>query len=130
MAWYVDTSAFLKLVVEEDHSAALRAWAEDYDEALFSSDLMRAEALRASRRHSPSALATTRAHLDAITLLTVSRAAYDMAAELGPTILRTLDALHLAIALGVGSGLEGVVTYDARLASAAEHQGVTVITPT
>lgn len=38
---------------------------------------MRAEALRSSRRHSPSAPAATRAHLDAILLLAVSRAAYD-----------------------------------------------------
>ena len=129
MAWYVDTSAFLKLVVEEEHSAALRGWAEANEESLFSSDLMRVEALRSARRHSPAALAATRDRLDAVALLTVGRAAYDMAAELDPAILRTLDALHLSVALGVGNNLEGVVTYDHRLASAADLFGVAVATP-
>lgn len=129
MAWYVDTSAFLKLVVEEDHSAALRRWAEANEESLFSSDLMRVEALRSARRHSSSALAATRGHLDAIALVTVTRAAYDMAAELDPAILRTLDALHLSVALGVGNELEGIVTYDDRLASASALFGVTVARP-
>ena len=129
MAWYVDTSAFLKLVVEEEHSAALREWAEANEKSLFSSDLMRVEALQSARRHSPAALAATRDRLDAVALLTVGRAAYDMAAALDPAILRTLDALHLSVALGVGNNLEGVVTYDLRLASAAALFGVAVATP-
>jgi predicted nucleic acid-binding protein len=130
MAWYVDTSAFLKLVVEEDHSDAFRRWAEANEEGLFSSDLMRVEALRSARRHSPPALAAARDGLDAIALLPVTRAAYDMAAELDPGVLRTLDALHLAVALTAGDELEGVGTYDDRLASAATLHGVRVAKPT
>ncbi|MGH9190102.1 MAG: type II toxin-antitoxin system VapC family toxin [Acidimicrobiales bacterium] len=130
VAWYVDTSAFLKLVVEEEHSGAFRTWAEANDESLFSSDLMRVEALRSANRHSPSALAATRQRLDAIALLAVTRAAYDMAVELSPAILRTLDALHLAVALGIGDELDGVVTYDDRLASAVASHGVTAVMPT
>jgi predicted nucleic acid-binding protein len=128
--WYVDTSAFLKLVVEEEHSGALRKWSEADEERLFSSDLMRVEALRSARRHSPAAVAAARDRLDSVALLPVTRAAYDMAAELDPAILRTLDALHLAIALGVGDELEGIVTYDDRLAAAATLHGVTVAKPT
>jgi len=130
LAWYVDTSAFLKLIVEEEHSSALRRWAEAHEESLFSSDLMRVEALRAARRHSPAALAATRDHLDTVALLQVTPADYELAGELHPAILRTLDALHLAVALGVGSDLEGVATYDDRLAAAARLHGVTVATPT
>ncbi|MGH3851467.1 MAG: PIN domain-containing protein, partial [Pseudonocardiaceae bacterium] len=55
MAWYVDTSAFLKLVVAEEHSEEFRAWAETNEQSLFSSDLMQVEALRAAHRHSPAA---------------------------------------------------------------------------
>ena len=51
MACYVDTSAFMKLVVAEDDSDALRAWVEQTDEDLVASDLLRTEALRAARRH-------------------------------------------------------------------------------
>ncbi len=130
MAWYLNTSAFLKLVVEEDHSPALRRWAEANEEGLFSSGLMRVEALRSARRHSPAALAATRDRLDAIALLHVASAAYELVAELDPAILRTLDALHLAVALGLGNELEGVATYDHRLASAASLYGITVAAPT
>ncbi len=130
MAWYVDTSAFLKLVVEEDHSPAFRRWAEANEEGLFSSDLMRVEALRSARRHSSAALAATRDRLDAVALLHVTSATHELAAELDPAILRTLDALHLAVALGLGSELEGVATYDDRLASAASLYGITIATPT
>ena len=130
MAWYVDTSAFLKLVMEEDHSAAFRAWAEADDQDLFSSELMRVEALRTAHRHSAAALSATRQCLDAVTLVVVNRAAYDLAAELSPSILRTLDALHLASAMGFSDELEGIVTYDDRLASAAAAHGVATLSPT
>jgi predicted nucleic acid-binding protein len=129
VAWYVDTSAFLKLVVEEDHSGPLRRWAEANEDGLFSSVLMRVEALRSVRRHSPSALAATRDRLDTVALLPVTRAAYDLAAELDPAVPRTLDAVHLAVALGLGNDLEGVATYDDRLASAATLYGVPVAKP-
>ncbi len=130
MAWYVDTSAFLKLIVEEEHSGALRRWAEANEEGLFSSRLMRVEALRSARRHSRPALAATRDRLDTVALLPVTNAAYDLAAELDPAVLRTLDALHLAVALAIGDELEGVATYDDRLASAATLHGVAVAKPT
>jgi predicted nucleic acid-binding protein len=44
--------------------------------------------------------------------------------------MRTLDALHLAIALSLGDDLDGLVTYDSRMADAARRHGVTVIGPT
>ena len=64
MAWYVDTSAFLKLVVSEEHTSALRSWATEETRVLFSSDLLRTEALRVARRHSTQAAQTARDHLD------------------------------------------------------------------
>jgi len=88
---------------------------------------MRVDALRSARRHSPSALAATRDRLDTVALLPVTRAAYDLAAELDPAVLRTRDVLHLAVALP--NELEGVATYDDRLASAAALYAVTVAKP-
>ncbi len=46
------------------------------------------------------------------------------AAELDPSILRSLDAVHLATALSAGDRLEGVVTYDQRLEAACSAHGV------
>lgn len=44
--------------------------------------------------------------------------------------LRSLDALHLATALEVRDELDGLVTYDARMAETATTLGVTVLAPT
>ncbi|MFT7607756.1 MAG: putative nucleic acid-binding protein [Candidatus Aldehydirespiratoraceae bacterium] len=48
---------------------------------------------------------------------------------LDPSVLRSLDALHLATALDLGDDPEGLVTYDDRLADAAEANGVAVVSP-
>jgi predicted nucleic acid-binding protein len=129
MAWYVDTSAFLKLVVSEEHTSAFRSWATEEERVLFSSDLLRTEALRVARRHSPHAAQTARDHLDVLTLVRLPTSVFERAAELDSDILRTLDAVHLAAALSIGDELSGLVTYDARLADAATIHGVAVVTP-
>ena len=51
------------------------------------------------------------------------------AAKADPPALRSLDAIHLASALSLGSELEAFVTYDARLADAAREAGLTVVAP-
>ena len=124
MTYYLDTSAFLKLVVAERETTSLLAWANEADAEFFASDLLRTEALRAARRHSPEALLEVRSRLDAVTLLAVSTDICERAAELDPGILRTLDALHLATALTLADDLEGIVTYDVRLTDAAALHGV------
>jgi len=49
LVWYVDTSAFLKLVIDEESSKAMRDWSLRHD-SLWSSHLLRTEALRAAQR--------------------------------------------------------------------------------
>lgn len=44
-------------------------------------------------------------------------------------VLRSLDAIHLASALSMGSELDALITYDVRLADAARAAGLTVVTP-
>jgi len=129
MAHYLDTSAFMKLVIQERGSKAMRTWATADGIQLVSSDLLRTEALRAARRHSPDAHRQARTLLDAVSLLTISAEICERAAELDPSILRSLDALHLASALALGDDLEAVVTYDDRLAEACDAHGVTVLAP-
>lgn len=129
MAWYLDTSAFLKLVVSESRSAAMTKWARGHADDLCSSDLLRTEALRVARRHSPEALTRARAALDTIVILRLTADLFDHAADLDPGILRTLDALHLAAALSLGDELDAVVTYDLPLTEAAALHGVSVLTP-
>lgn len=55
MAYYLDTSALVKLVVTEAESASLRAWITKTEAVAVSSDLARTELARAVRRGSPHA---------------------------------------------------------------------------
>ena len=130
MAFYLDTSAAVKLVVLEAESSAMTAWLQAHDGQLVSSDLLRTELLRVIRRAAPEQMQRARAVLDSITLLTFPPATFERAAELDPDGLRSLGALHLAAALELGDELDGVVTYDERLARAAQLRGVGVIAPT
>ena len=56
MAYYLDTSAAVKLVVAERDTTALTAWLGDHDDEVVSGDLLRTELLRATRRGAPHAM--------------------------------------------------------------------------
>ncbi len=129
MPYYLDTSAAVKLVVAEAGSAALRSWLAGLDAEVVSSDLLRTELLRATRRGAPAQMRQARAVLDSVTLMSVPAATFERAGEVGPDSLRSLDALHLAAALELGDELQGVVTYDERLAGAAAAHGIEVVAP-
>jgi predicted nucleic acid-binding protein len=129
VAYYLDTSAAVKLVVAERGSAAMSRWATEHADQVVSSDLLRTELLRATRRGAPEAMPRARALLDSITLVSVPTATFERAAELDPSIMRSLDALHLAAALDIGDELDGLVTYDDRMADAAALLGIAVVSP-
>ena len=125
----MDTSAFVKLVVAEPETEALRAWLTADDRDPVACDLVRTELLRAVRRVAPDRVVDARAVLDVVTLIEVSTAIFETAARVDPTTLRSLDALHVAAALDLGDDLVGLVTYDERLADAAALNGISVVSP-
>jgi predicted nucleic acid-binding protein len=129
MAFYLDTSALVKLVVAEAETAALLAWLKAADRAPVSCDLARTELLRAVRRAAPDRVVQARTVLDSVTLIAVSTAMFEEAGRLDPTLLRSLDAVHLAAALALGDDIEGLVTYDDRLSDAAARNGLVVSAP-
>jgi predicted nucleic acid-binding protein len=51
----------------------------------------------------------------------------NLAELVAPTVLRTLDAIHLAAAILLE--VDVVVTYDRRLAEACRHNGLAVVSP-
>ena len=125
MSFYLDTSALVKLVVHEPETDGLRDWLAETPRDPVVSDLARTELLRAVRRVAPELLV-----LDALTITEVTTAVFEAAGRLDPSILRTLDAIHVAAALDLGDDLEGMVTYDERLAQAAQQNGILVAAPT
>ena len=129
MAFYIDTSALVKLVVGETETVALRSWLQEEDRDLVACDLARTELMRSVRRVVPDRALQARSVLDAVTLVDVTAAVFEVAGRLDPVGLRSLDAVHLAAALDLGDDLEGLVTYDDRLADAAIANGVPVVAP-
>ncbi len=129
MAFYIDTSALVKLVVGEAETVALRSWLQEVDRDLVACSLARTELIRSVRRVVPDRALQARSVLDAVTLVDVTAAVFEAAGRLDPVGLRSLDAIHLASALDLGDDLEGLVTYDDRLADAAMANGIPVVAP-
>jgi predicted nucleic acid-binding protein len=125
---YLDTSAFLKLVVPEAESAALRTDVSSGGD-LVSSALLLVEGRRAAARYGPRALQRAEAGIAAVTLLALDEAVLERAAVLEPPTPRSLDALHLASALDLGGDLGRFYCYDERLSAAARELGIDVRTP-
>lgn len=128
-ALYLDSSAFVKLAVEEPETAALREHLAQRGSRRVSSALLRTESLRAVRHLGAEAVATVREGLRRIDLVAIDDRILDAAGTLEPRVLRTLDAIHLATAMAVGDDLELIVTYDERMVEAARLLGLSTATP-
>src|SRR5207244_10672674 len=93
-----------------------------------SAALLRVELLRAVRRAGlPRLMEGARRQLASIHLIRLDDDLLERAAGLEPITMRSLDAIHLAAAVGLGADLAAVVTYDARISRAAQAIGLPVI---
>jgi len=127
-ATYLDSSAIVKLVVEEPESRALRRHLRRR-RPLVSSALARTEVLRALLQEGDAAIARGRAALARIDMIRVNDRVLDAAGVLLPPDLRSLDAIHLTSATLLGSDLGQLVTYDQRMSAAARQLGLHVASP-
>jgi predicted nucleic acid-binding protein len=129
----VDTSALVKLLVEETETDAVRAELQRRDVVATSviTEIELARAAARARQRGATALddvavwAITAATLELELTPEIRRAA----AALQPSAVRSLDAIHLATAASLGDDLAGLLTYDIRMQDAAVALGVTVIAP-
>jgi len=127
---YLDTSAALKLLVEEAESGELAAVLDAAIRAgdrLVASMLLLTELHCAARRRGNGILiSSVTTVLDGLLLVDVERSDLVTAAtsEWG---LRSADSIHLATALRIEA--DTMVTYDAELQAAAARTGLTVVAP-
>lgn len=127
---YFDSSALLKLLFEERESADLAQWVtEQANTSAVSSELVKVEVLRATRRIDPQVVPTARRLLTQLDLIPLSSDLVALAADVGRDLLRSLDAIHLASAISLGPALTTLVAYDARLMGAAVEAGIPAIQP-
>jgi predicted nucleic acid-binding protein len=126
---YLDASAVVKLLVREAETTALRRGLKSWPRRA-SSALLRVELLRTVRRAGlPRLMEGARRQLASIDLIRLDDDLLERASEIEPSTVRSLDAIHLATALDLGSDLAAVVTYDTRMSIAAQALGLPVIAP-
>ena len=128
-ALYLDSSAFVKLIVAEPGTNEVRDFVGRTPARRAASALLRTEALRAVRHLGPEALAGVREALRRVDLVAIDDRILDAAGSIGPGPLRTLDAIHLATAMALGDDLQAIVTYDERMADAARALGLPTASP-
>jgi predicted nucleic acid-binding protein len=124
---YVDSSAFVKLLVDEPESEALEAYMRGSD--LLTSVLTLIEVHRSVRRSDSQRDISVGDVFDGVQIRALDDEVVDQASALQPLALRTLDAIHLATALDLRSELDAFITYDVRLAEAARTQRLPVVSP-
>jgi predicted nucleic acid-binding protein len=130
MRIYLDTSALVKLVVAQDESQSLRFFlSERVEDSLFSAALARTELIRAVAPNGAQAIADARDLLSGLDTVVLTRQLLDDAGTLLPLRLRSLDAIHLVAAQRAGDTLRAVMTYDARMLSAAADLGIPTASP-
>lgn len=136
---YLDSCALVKLVVTEKETGALQGFLAGRQAELVSCQLALTEVFRVVRRSCyddqrrlkvelnvlDSRLSAAAQLLDRIDLVVVDRRIFLAAAALqhDPHV-GSLDAIHLASAQEIGPDLTAFVTYDRKLARAAQEIGL------
>jgi predicted nucleic acid-binding protein len=128
-ATYLDSSAIVKLAVEEPQSAALRRYLRRR-RPLVSSALARTEVLRALLFEGERGIRRGRDVLARLDMIRVSDRILDLAGDLVPASVRSLDAIHIATAQRLGRDLGRIVSYDERMIEAAAALGIKTSSPT
>ena len=123
---YFDSSAVMKLLRPEKHSADVARWAHDPQIEVVSSSLLETELRRGAMRWAISQDDAT-AVLQQFALYEHPDWEFRAAGLIPDPALRSLDAIHLAAALRVRA--DALITYDARMVAAASAMGLPVIQP-
>lgn len=129
MIHYLDTSAALKLLVQEPESAAIADHLnhiQDVGNDIVSSMLLYTELHCAAARRGAMSADAINSVLDVVALVDIERDDLTWAAT-SAWGLRSADAIHLAAALRLEA--DAMLTYDAELTRAARRAGIAVDLP-
>ena len=126
---YLDSSAVVKLAKREAETPALFDFLRKNPEPIVISALVKTEAARALARSAPSALAILPGLLSTMNKKAITDDILDLAGRFADPNLRSLDAIHLATAEWLGSGLTAFIAYDKRLAEVARWRYLPVHVP-
>jgi uncharacterized protein len=127
---YFDSCAILKLLHPESESAGLQDWLRKQGQVTrVTSVLAEVEVARALRTAAPDMHLRVQPMLASFFKWEIDGIVRARAAAYAQPHLRTLDAIHLATAEEMRGELTAFLTYDKRLAAAAEAIGLPVECP-
>ena len=125
---FCDSSALVKLILDEPESTALRQNLETYSYVV-ASELAEVEVPRAVRRRDPNRVAMAQRLIRNVEIVCLDQSVLKRAAALDPEELRSLDALQLASALQLSSLDPVFIAYDERIVQAAAAAGLRTLSP-
>lgn len=125
---YLDSSALVKAVVQEEQTLAVRAMM--VGAVVVTSALSIVEVIRAVRRRDENHVLAARMVFAQVAVVPIDEAVLGHAGTINPASLRSLDAIHVASAMLLRDELEAFVAYDDRLLDAAAALGMPVASPT
>ena len=127
MSYYLDSSAILKIIFQEDESAAL---AKFITEPAITSSISRVEVLRTVQRIDHSRVQLAQSELAKINIVEPIPSILTIAENFSHEVtLRSLDAIHIATLIFLSSATRGLITYDKLMAKNAEQLGLIVLAP-
>jgi hypothetical protein len=127
LSWYLDSSAILKYIFAEPERPAL---VKALTSQAISSELARLEVKRAVYRINPKDIILANEELSRINFVSISNQVLGIAESFTNSVtLATLDAIHVATAITLGKGIEGIITYDKQMITNARNMGIKVLSP-
>ena len=126
---YLDSSALVKLVVDESESQALRAALHDRPQRVSSALALVEVTLAFTRRKPAPPPSRVSAILAGLALVPIDQSVLETAAGLAHVQLRALDAIHLATCVSLDTDLDVLIAYDQRLLTAASTLGLRTEVP-
>lgn len=129
----MDTSALTKLLIAEPETSKLQTWLTeqiDHGEYAATSAISRIELMRVVARYGePGQAERARYLLDGLDILPITEPVIALAETIGPTTLRSVDAIHLAAAARITRESTAFVTYDHRLLDGCRDVGLATASP-
>ena len=134
MKVYLDTSVILRVLFHEpDRITEWGRWTEAYSSRLWRTEALRTvERLRLEGRLTDDQMAQLRTDIDLVHetlyVVPIAESVLERASEAFPTVVGTLDAIHLASAIAVRetTPLDALLTHDYQQATAARSLGFNV----
>lgn len=135
MTVYVDTSVVLRVLLREPNPVKIWGqWNKAYSSALWRIEALRTvDRLRLTHEISDSEVAELVREIkithETFAIHPVTNQIFQRASETFPTVVGTLDAIHLATALSIREieNIDYLLTHDSQLATAARSLGFDVM---